>query len=63
MLAFCSFDILRFVYKHAHGAHIRKVLCLYYLIWILQLGANGYAFVVNHNGFVVFHPRLRLIQV
>jgi len=29
----------------------------------VQLGANGYAFAVNHNGFVVFHPGLRLIQV
>jgi len=29
----------------------------------LQLGPNGYAFVINHNGFVVFHPGLRLIQV
>ena len=37
------------------------VICFY--IVNLQLGVNGYSFVINHNGFVVFHPRLRLIQV
>lgn len=53
-----SFDSLWFIYKRAHLCEM-----LFSVSFYLQLGANGYAYAINHNGFVVFHPGLRLIQV
>lgn len=38
-------------------------MCCFLCHVTIQLGANGYAFAVSHNGFVVFHPGLRMIQV
>jgi len=57
------FDILRLKCAAIFftSLHVRKAM---FRGWFnLQLGPNGYAFVINRNGFVVFHPGLRLIQV
>jgi len=60
LLHSCSFS--RLTYKHkVCNAYVCKVS--FSLSFNVQLGANGYAFAINHNGFVAFHPGLRLIQV
>jgi len=57
---FCTVWRLCYLQHHC-SAHVRKSCCFGW--YILQLGVNGYTFAVNHNGFVVFHPGLRLAQV
>ena len=56
-----QFDILR-LKRIFTESHVR-IKCCFMGGFALQLGPNGYAFIINHNGFVVFHPGLRLIQV
>ena len=36
-----------------------KLLCSLYVLFLFQLGVNGYSFAVNNNGYVLYHPDLR----
>ena len=33
--------------------------CSLNVLYLFQLGVNGYSFAVNNNGYVLYHPDLR----
>jgi len=67
LLSFLSSSVSGIGLRDLHLLPLYMILFVIHFVFCvslnMQLGANGYAFVINHNGFVVFHPGLRLMQV
>lgn len=47
-------------HRNTHTHTVLYVVNVYaYCVFCLQLGANGYAFAIDPNGYVLLHPNLQ----